>query len=829
MKVNLFAPITPGADQAEADQGLLEIVNGYVDQVSGQPAIKTRPGLKEMHTLSMNTRVSLYWWEAKRILVVANGDRIYVKTSKKGELIDVTPANVADRFPKGVRVFFSADEYGVTMCAGLFMLWWGGKTSTAAIKITDGAAPNTITSLAYLKGYTIASILNTQQFAYAVYGPLDPRTSPPPWSPLYQSASASPDDIQCLDAGWEELFVLGRDSAQSHYASGDSTIPFPPLNGSVVETGIMNSECLQKLGNSWIFYTPHKQVMRVQGRTPTVISQSIEQELRRLVYFDKVHTCTLFNRFYVLNFYADQRTYVYDLNNGLWYRWGAWDETFKKYKRFVGFSAAYAKAWGQQYLGGFDGRVYEMSYDITHDNLQPIRLRVRSSHIDHGTSARKFSNELAMRLKTGVPPTILYSENPRRSFNDDWTLIANVGEALSDIFYASNGYAYVTTPTKIYRTLDFVNYTECTLVGTIVGNRFSNLAEASGGRIITGDARALWVSTDGETFTRSTAMQTPVNYWYTAVYPVAANPGEPYAYMLHGGGYGFEHDIYCFDLDTESIITSYRVVKTPYSGGYVGEGLYNRGSVVLTPTVGLMIAEFVSGPMVVCRLTGGAVTHQKAFPGGWESPPMVPDSDGWVRLFYLHPTGDNLTVSFWGRAYSADLGITWEELDPISQPSPGGPSIPPRDGLSLNDREDFILAHSNPTVVSRFGDDSTKIATSSEMVGRVGFTRDDRGNIYAASTDSTGAVYRMTSDPLPELPQYPDDPAKLLVRWRNDGKAGWSNYREIDLGAWGETEIVKRIRGLGQYRTRQYEIVSYTGGAITLAGVEENAITTTNP
>jgi len=406
MKINLFSPITPGADRAEADQGLIEIVNGYVDQVSGQPAIKTRPGLKEMHTLSMNTRVSLYWWEAKRILVVANGDRIYVKTSKKGELIDVTPANVADRFPKGVRVFFSADEYGVTMCAGLFMLWWGGKTSTAAIKITDGAAPNTITSLAYLKGYTIASILNTQQFAYAVYGPLDPRTSPPPWSPLYQSASASPDDIQCLDAGWEELFVLGRESAQSHYASGDATVPFPPLNGSVVETGIMNSECLQKLGNSWIFYTPHKQVMRVQGRTPTVISQSIEQRLRRLTYFDKVHSYTLFNRFYVLNFYADQQTFVYDLTNNLWYRWGAWDETFKKYKRFVGFSAAYAKAWGQQYLGGFDGRVYEMSFDITHDNLQPIRLRVRSAHIDHGTSARKFSTDLSIRLLRGEPPTI---------------------------------------------------------------------------------------------------------------------------------------------------------------------------------------------------------------------------------------------------------------------------------------------------------------------------------------------------------------------------------------------------------------------------------------
>jgi len=75
---------------------------------------------------------------------------------------------------------------------------------------------------------------------------------------------------------------------------------------------------------------------------------------------------------------------------------------------------------------------------------------------------------------------------------------------------------------------------------------------------------------------------------------------------------------------------------------------------------------------------------------------------------------------------------------------------------------------------------------------------------------------------------YSDSPAKLLIRWRSDGKSQWSNYREIDLGAWGETEIVKRIRGLGQYRTRQYEIVSYTGGPITMTGAEEN-VTTTNP
>lgn len=126
MKINLFAPVTAAADRAEADQGSIEITNGFVDMVSGQPTIKTRPGLREVHATRSGTRTSLYWWEAKRMLIIATGDRIYAKPSKKGALVDITPDNADDRFSAGVRVFFSADEYGVTMSVGLFMLWWGG-------------------------------------------------------------------------------------------------------------------------------------------------------------------------------------------------------------------------------------------------------------------------------------------------------------------------------------------------------------------------------------------------------------------------------------------------------------------------------------------------------------------------------------------------------------------------------------------------------------------------------------------------------------------------------------------------------------------------------
>ena len=823
MKLNLFAPITPGADRAEADQGLITLVNGYVDQMSGQPSVKTRPGLKEMHTTANATRVSLYWWEAKRIMVIANGDRIYAKTSKKGSLIEISPAAVDDRFPKGVRVFFSADEHGVTMSAGLFMLWWDGETTHKAIKITDAAAPGTITSLTYLKGYTIASILNTQQFAYAVYGPLDSRAVPPPWSPLYVSAAASPDDIQCLGAGWEELFILGRESAQSHYASGDATIPFPPLNGSVVETGIMNSECLQKLGNSWIFYTPHKQVVRVQGRTPAIISQSIEQELRRLTYFDKVHTYTLFNRFYVLNFYADQKTMVYDQDTNLWYRWGAWDETYKKYKRFIGFSAAYAKAWGQQYVGSFDGRIYEMSYDFTHDQLQPIRMSLRSAHIDHGTSARKFSPSLSMRLLRGTSPTVILSESDERTFKDDWTAISQVGAAAYDIFYASNGYTYITGSSKIWRTLDMTTFEECTLTGVIDGQLAGTLAEASNGRIVTNDCTALWICTDGITFVRSATHVHAANY-FSSTYPLLANPEEPYVYVLGSPGLGLTNRIYRFDLDGVLPVTTTTVVNN--FGGVAGSGAMSNARSI-TGTMGIISASHSGGsdPFTICRCSGGVITHQTSNPGyRTDRTAIIGDSNGLrIKIVYSRAYNGGTAVTTISMIESLDGGQTFGSPVDIDQNH-----WTVFGGIALNDGADFAISWDTPRGLQRLNADGTSAATLFAVSPIVyEFTRKNN-SIYGIGTASPGTVYRMTSDPAEIFELTPDDPAKLLIRWRNDGRQDWSNYREIDLGNPGQTEIVKHIRGLGQYRTRQYEIVSYTGVSITMTGVEEN-VTSTNP
>lgn len=62
---------------------------------------------------------------------------------------------------------------------------------------------------------------------------------------------------------------------------------------------------------------------------------------------------------------------------------------------------------------------------------------------------------------------------------------------------------------------------------------------------------------------------------------------------------------------------------------------------------------------------------------------------------------------------------------------------------------------------------------------------------------------------------------KMQIRWKNDG-ASWGNWHEVSLGVAGDSYMIGRINRLGQYRTRQYEVVHSADSAFQLVGMEED-------
>lgn len=61
----------------------------------------------------------------------------------------------------------------------------------------------------------------------------------------------------------------------------------------------------------------------------------------------------------------------------------------------------------------------------------------------------------------------------------------------------------------------------------------------------------------------------------------------------------------------------------------------------------------------------------------------------------------------------------------------------------------------------------------------------------------------------------------IQIRWKDDNK-GWGNWRQVSMGKLGESEFFARIYRLGQYRTRQYEIVHSDNSDFIFVGMEED-------
>ena len=131
-----------------------------------------------------------------------------------------------------------------------------------------------------------------------------------------------------------------------------------------------------------------------------------------------------------------------------------------------------------------------------------------------------------------------------------------------------------------------------------------------------------------------------------------------------------------------------------------------------------------------------------------------------------------------------------------------------------------VKCYYNSDLATPTADDGSLPLTSAEMQVQANFTDWDFDTVWGVDPVYHNGWPYLQWQHTPTA--NPDADPKLLIRYRNDGKPNWSDYREVSLGKSGDTEIFKRISGLGSYRNRQYEIVCTAGVPLTITGLEEN-------
>jgi hypothetical protein len=189
------------------------------------------------------------------------------------------------------------------------------------------------------------------------------------------TAESLPDEIAAIVTTEDQVWLLGGDSAEPWYDSGDVDNPYARIQGGVVYSGCGHPDTALRVDNSVWWVERDKEgtgiVRRSQGFTPTRISTTAVERftasatnLSAFSYQEQGET------FYCIN--ADEGSWAYAIKAGEWCE-RAWlnRETGEQERQRQEF---HAYAYGLHMVFDYEsGKVYRQGLDLYSDAGQEIR------------------------------------------------------------------------------------------------------------------------------------------------------------------------------------------------------------------------------------------------------------------------------------------------------------------------------------------------------------------------------------------------------------------------------------------------------------------------
>lgn len=376
--LNLFAQATPVG--AKADTVLI-----------GAPGAKTRATLQYLSDVSQETREGA-------ILAMA-----YSNKDDRLVIVGEHAVYMMDRSAAVTRIGSSQLEYPVVLATnGVDFLAVDGTRSRALWINAAGLDPVFPTasnffptdSVASLDGYLICNRSDTGQvFCSGIrsrtFNGLD-----------FSEAEKAPDDVVCVLASGEYLFIFGETTTEVWYNAANAVgFPFSRVPGSTIEQGCAAVSSACQIDGVVFWLTANGTVWMAQGMSPSRVSDDqIEAEIkarkadwasaRAFCYTDEGHT------FYHLT--VGDLTVVYDLATGMWHQRG-------NYSRGSALARCHAFAWGRHWIGTDDGRICEMALDLYDDAGEPLIAQAVSMPL-HAQRDYLAIGSAQIEMDTGLSP-----------------------------------------------------------------------------------------------------------------------------------------------------------------------------------------------------------------------------------------------------------------------------------------------------------------------------------------------------------------------------------------------------------------------------------------
>lgn len=260
----------------------------------------------------------------ERVYVVS-GDSLY-------QINQVGDSTELGTIPGLGHVFMAADETNVMLVTGGNGYYWNG---SALATITDTDFPDA-NFVVVMDGYFIVSD--------GTYFYVSANRNPASWNALdFASAEKYPDDILTGVVDHGELILLGRESGQAFYNSGNADFPLDAVASGNWEIGAMSVRSVTKSDNGVFFVGNDGLVYRLNGYTPQRVStHAVEQWIEDAE--DKEFTCLSWveagHKFVSVS--SSSGCFVYDASTDQWherasYGYNAWRRkfAFKAFNRWI--------------------------------------------------------------------------------------------------------------------------------------------------------------------------------------------------------------------------------------------------------------------------------------------------------------------------------------------------------------------------------------------------------------------------------------------------------------------------------------------------------------
>lgn len=277
---------------------------------SDQTTIRPRPGYSLFSEVSAQPVIAVFHQPGTLddLIVVVTANFIY-SLNAAGTVVGTTPVlNLQSR------VSMASGADGVLyLTDGAQLLRLTVAQGETVIAVTAVSLPDlqACSSVAYIAGYFVFTVAGSDVFyflppAETVVDPLD-----------FQSAEVGPDDLVGGFVLGDELWLMGKGTAEVLAWTGNATAPFQRQVGRPTDYSLANRDTVQKLDNSLFFVGVDRIVYRTAGLPQRVSDNALEEalagvDLAQLSSFQFMHEG---HWFYCLNA-PGLATFAYDVTAG---------------------------------------------------------------------------------------------------------------------------------------------------------------------------------------------------------------------------------------------------------------------------------------------------------------------------------------------------------------------------------------------------------------------------------------------------------------------------------------------------------------------------------